>query len=118
MRTLLIIDVILIRLQSQSWGDGLYPLPMMFTVNGAYRSDNNLIRVRSAELAQDYLVEFIEMFADRQFGANSPANTPLPAFLNEGTRVEVYFSPDDGAIELLTGLIEDAQGWTTVFLPD
>jgi phosphatidylserine/phosphatidylglycerophosphate/cardiolipin synthase-like enzyme len=49
---------------------------MNFTVNGAYRSDNNLIRIRSTELAQDYLVEFNEMIADRQFGANSPADTP------------------------------------------
>jgi len=31
---------------------------MNFTVNGAYRSNNNLVRVRSPELAEDYLVEF------------------------------------------------------------
>jgi phosphatidylserine/phosphatidylglycerophosphate/cardiolipin synthase-like enzyme len=82
---------------------------MNFTVNGAYRSDNNLIRIRSPELAQDYLVEFDEMFADRQFGANSPANTPWPVLLIEGTQVEVYFSPDDGTIERLIGLVESAQ---------
>jgi phosphatidylserine/phosphatidylglycerophosphate/cardiolipin synthase-like enzyme len=39
---------------------------MNFTVNGAYRSNNNLVRVRSPELAEDYLVEFEEMFVDRQ----------------------------------------------------
>jgi phosphatidylserine/phosphatidylglycerophosphate/cardiolipin synthase-like enzyme len=82
---------------------------MNFTVNGAYRSDNNLIRVRSAALAQDYLVEFEEMFVDRQFGANSPANTPRPLMTVGGTQVEVYFSPDDGTIKRVIELVQDAQ---------
>jgi hypothetical protein len=72
---------------------------MNFTVNGAYRSDNNLIRIRSADLAQDYLVEFEEMFDDHQFGANSPANTLLPMVNVDGTQVEVYYSHDDSTIE-------------------
>lgn len=82
---------------------------MNFTVNGAYRSDNNLIRIRSPELAQDYLVEFNEMFADHQFGANSPDNTPLPRFLVDGTQVEVYFSPDDSTIKRIIDLIGTAR---------
>ena len=82
---------------------------MNFTVNGAYRSDNNLIRIRSADLAQDYLTEFEEMFTDRQFGANSPANTPQPQLSVGGTEVEVYFSPDDGTIERVIDLVQDAQ---------
>jgi phosphatidylserine/phosphatidylglycerophosphate/cardiolipin synthase-like enzyme len=82
---------------------------MNLTINGAYRSDNNLIRIRSAKLAQNYLVEFEEMFFDHQFGSASPANTPNP-FLNvDGTRLEVYFSPDDGTIERLLELVQDAQ---------
>ena len=82
---------------------------MNFTVSGAYRSDNNLIRIRSAELAQNYLVEFNEMFADHHFGANSPANTPFPILNVNGTQVEVYFSPDDGTIERLIALVQNAQ---------
>ena len=78
-------------------------------MNSAYRSDNNLIRIRSADLAQDYLVEFDEMFDDHQFGANSPANTPLPMVDVDGTQVEVYFSPDDGTIEQLIPLVQNAQ---------
>jgi phosphatidylserine/phosphatidylglycerophosphate/cardiolipin synthase-like enzyme len=82
---------------------------MNFTINGAYRSDNNLIQVRSSQLAQNYLVEFEEMFLDHQFGSASPANTPNP-FLNvEGTEIELYFSPDDGTIERLIELVQDAQ---------
>ena len=69
---------------------------MNFTLNGAYRSDNNLIRIQSADIAENYLVEFEEMFLDHQFGSKSPANTPLPMVNVGGTQVEVYFSPDDG----------------------
>ena len=82
---------------------------MNFTVNGAYRSDNNLIRIRSSVLAEDYLVEFNEMFTEGQFGANSPANTPRPQLTVSGTQVEVYFSPDDGTIERVIDLVQDAQ---------
>ncbi|UCD43298.1 MAG: phospholipase [Chloroflexota bacterium] len=82
---------------------------MNFTVNGAYRSDNNLIRIRSPDLAEDYLVEFEEMFTDRQFGPNSPANTPYRQVKVSGTLVEVYFSPDDDTIERVIELVMDAQ---------
>jgi phosphatidylserine/phosphatidylglycerophosphate/cardiolipin synthase-like enzyme len=82
---------------------------MNFTRNGAYRSDNNLIRIRSADLAQDYLMEFEEMFVDGQYGSNSPANTPLPVVTVEGTQVEVYFSPDDGTLERVLELVQKAQ---------
>jgi phosphatidylserine/phosphatidylglycerophosphate/cardiolipin synthase-like enzyme len=82
---------------------------MNFTVNGAYRSNNNLIRIRSADLAQNYLVEFEEMFLDRQFGSGSPANTPFPVLDLNGTQVEVYFSPDDGTINRLLELVQGAR---------
>jgi phosphatidylserine/phosphatidylglycerophosphate/cardiolipin synthase-like enzyme len=82
---------------------------MNYTTSGAYRSDNNLIRIRSPVLAQDYLVEFEEMFVNRQFGSNSTANTPLPVISVEGTQVEVYFSPDDGTIGRVIDLVRQAQ---------
>ena len=80
---------------------------MKFTINGAYRSNNHLVRVRSAELAEDYLVEFEEMFIDLRFGAGSPANMPFPVFNLDGTQVEVYFSPDDGTINRLLELVRE-----------
>jgi phosphatidylserine/phosphatidylglycerophosphate/cardiolipin synthase-like enzyme len=81
---------------------------MNLTLNGAYRSDNNLIQIRSAKLAHNYLVEFEEMFLDHQFGSASPANTPHPILNVGGTQLEVFFSPDDGTIERLIELIQDA----------
>jgi phosphatidylserine/phosphatidylglycerophosphate/cardiolipin synthase-like enzyme len=82
---------------------------MNFTLNGAYRSDNNLIRIRSPELAENYLVEFEEMFADKQFRSGSPANTRLPILDVNGTQIEVYFSPEDGTIQRLIDLVLGAQ---------
>jgi phosphatidylserine/phosphatidylglycerophosphate/cardiolipin synthase-like enzyme len=82
---------------------------MNFTLNGAYRSDNNLIRIRSARLAEDYLVEFEEMFVDDQFGPGSPADTPYAKLQIESTPAEVYFSPDDGTQQRLYELISEAK---------
>jgi phosphatidylserine/phosphatidylglycerophosphate/cardiolipin synthase-like enzyme len=82
---------------------------MNFTINGAYRSDNNLIRIRSVDITKNYLVEFEEMFLDHQFGSASPANTPNPILNVNGTQLEVFFSPDDGIIERLIELAQDAQ---------
>ncbi len=40
------------------------------TTGGVYRNDNNLVRIRSTRLAQDYITEFEEMFLDDAFGPN------------------------------------------------
>lgn len=82
---------------------------MNYTLNGSYRSNNNLIRVRSAELAEDYLAEFNEMFVEHRFGPGSPANTPFQVLKVDETRLEVFFSPDDGTIKRLIELVRDAK---------
>jgi phosphatidylserine/phosphatidylglycerophosphate/cardiolipin synthase-like enzyme len=82
---------------------------MNFTLNGAYRNDNNLVRVRSARLAENYLAEFEEMFSADRFGSLSRADTPYPAITVSGVPLEVYFSPDDGVAARLVELIEGAE---------
>ena len=82
---------------------------MNFTINDAYKNNNNLLRFRSTKLAQDYTTEFEEMFLDEQFAAGSPANTPYPDFTLNGVRLQVFFSPDDGAQARLVELIDAAQ---------
>lgn len=82
---------------------------MNFTINGVYHNNNNLIRIRSSRLAEDYLAEFDEMFVDDQFGPSSPANTPYPRLSINGTNLEVYFSPDDGTAAHLVDLIGSAK---------
>lgn len=82
---------------------------MNYSTSDGYRNNNHLIRIRSAELAQDYLVEFEEMFNDDAFGPGSPANTPKPELNINGVNIQVCFSPDDGCAERLERLIASAQ---------
>lgn len=82
---------------------------MNLTVNGVYRNNNNLIRIRSASLAQEYTLEFEEMFVDDRFGPGSPANTHHAHLSADGDHLEVYFAPEDGAAARLLELIYTAQ---------
>ena len=82
---------------------------MNFTVSGSYRDNNNLICIRSVKAAEDYEKEFEEMFVENLFGEDTAAETPNPVFSVDGTRLEVYFSPDDGVEARLVSLLEEAQ---------
>jgi phosphatidylserine/phosphatidylglycerophosphate/cardiolipin synthase-like enzyme len=82
---------------------------MNFTTGGAYKDNNNLIRIRSAEVAQDYTQEFNEMFVEDKFGPNVVADTPYPSLTIGDTSLEIYFSPDDGVAARLVTLIQSAQ---------
>jgi phosphatidylserine/phosphatidylglycerophosphate/cardiolipin synthase-like enzyme len=82
------------------------------TSNGTYRNNNNAIIIASRALAEDYTVEFEELFSGL-YGASSPANTPNPVIdLNadgETVRVEVYFAPEDGAGDHLINTLSSAR---------
>lgn len=80
---------------------------MNFTWADLTRNDNNLIRLDSEQLAEDYRVEFDEMWQDR-FGADSIANTPYPHLVAHGVSLEAYFAPDDGVAARVVALIESA----------
>lgn len=82
---------------------------MNFTVNGAYRNDNNLIHIRSTRLAENFTTEFEEMFERDMFGDNLMVNTPHPSTSVDGTQIETYFSPDDGTAARILALIQEAQ---------
>ena len=82
---------------------------MNFTLSESYRNNNTLIRLRSPELAENYTVEFEEMFLDDQFGPGSPANTPHPSLVVGNTRIDTCFSPDDGCTARLLRAIASAQ---------
>jgi phosphatidylserine/phosphatidylglycerophosphate/cardiolipin synthase-like enzyme len=82
---------------------------MNLSVNDAYRNNNNLIRIRSQRLAEDYTREFEEMFVNDLFGPGSPADTPYPSVTVDGTRLEVYFSPEDGTAARLLELVSGAR---------
>ena len=81
---------------------------MNFTPNGVYRNNNNVVIFRSTQLAENYTVEFEEMF-NGEFGPRSPANTPNPVFNLNGIQIENYFAAEDDVINPLINLVNSAQ---------
>ncbi|HKI53067.1 MAG TPA: phospholipase D-like domain-containing protein [Anaerolineales bacterium] len=81
---------------------------MNYTDSGTYDDNNNMIRIRSTKIAENYSVEFNEMFEDNLFGPDIRAETPNPDVTVDGTRVETFFSPDDGVLTVLYNLLSEA----------
>ena len=82
---------------------------MNFTDAGTYDDNNNMIRIFSTKMAENYTVEFEEMFNENLFGENVRAATPHPELTLDGTDVKTYFSPDDGVLNALTLLLNSAE---------
>jgi phosphatidylserine/phosphatidylglycerophosphate/cardiolipin synthase-like enzyme len=82
---------------------------MNFTTGGGYLDNNNLIRLRSSQIAEDYTHEFEQMFVDDRFSSEKTAETPNPSVTVNGTPVEVYFSPEDGALEHILEAVRAAR---------
>lgn len=82
---------------------------MNYTLSDAYGNRNNLIRLRSMELAENFTAEFEEMFSQRLFGAHSPADTPNRRVIIDGSRIETCFAPEDGVEARLVVLINQAE---------
>jgi phosphatidylserine/phosphatidylglycerophosphate/cardiolipin synthase-like enzyme len=82
---------------------------MNFTDSGAYEDNNELMRIRSLKMAENYTQEFEEMFMDDKFGEEIVAETPNPRVTIDGTPIDVYFSPDDSVQLSFVELVENAQ---------
>ena len=82
---------------------------MNFTDSGTYDDNNNLMRVLSTKLAENYTTEFEEMFTDNLFGENVRAATPHPELTLDGVDVKNSFSPDDGVLNVIAPLLNNAQ---------
>ena len=68
---------------------------MNLTVNDAYRNDNNLLRILSADLARIFTAEFEEMFAARKFGTSSPPGISPKSLQAGSSAIEALFAPED-----------------------
>ena len=80
------------------------------TDNGTYRNNNNVVIVDSEALAENYTVEFEEMFVDKEFGKTSPDVVPNPHIdLEAGVKVETIFESEGGARARIVELIEGAE---------
>ncbi len=82
---------------------------MNFTYSGAYEDNNQIIHIRSVEMAENYTKEFEEMFVDDKFGEEVVPETPNPEVSTDGTRMEVFFSPDDGVANRIVEILNEAQ---------
>ena len=82
---------------------------MNLTLGSAYWGNNNLLALQSGDLAYSYTREFEEMFLENRFGAVSRADTPIPRVVFGGAEVQVLFSPDDGVLQQLLGLVGSAE---------
>jgi phosphatidylserine/phosphatidylglycerophosphate/cardiolipin synthase-like enzyme len=81
---------------------------MNFTTGGGYLDNNNLIRLRSSKVAEDYRFEFEQMFLDDHFGASKTQGTPNPSITVNDSLIEVYFSPQDGTLEHILEVVKGA----------
>ncbi|MCL4255456.1 MAG: DUF1669 domain-containing protein [Anaerolineae bacterium] len=76
---------------------------MNFTMNDAYRNNNNMLFMRSTRAVEAYQTEFDIMFA----GTFGPRKTPHElSFSLDGVSVSIYFGPGD---DVLGGLIAELQ---------
>jgi phosphatidylserine/phosphatidylglycerophosphate/cardiolipin synthase-like enzyme len=82
---------------------------MNFTDSGAYDDNNNVFRIRSTKMAENYIKEFEEMFNDDMFGPDAVSQTPNPILTIDGTQVDTFFSPDDRVLNSLAPLLDSAQ---------
>ncbi|HQV92977.1 MAG TPA: phospholipase D-like domain-containing protein [Anaerolineales bacterium] len=82
---------------------------MNFTDSGAYDDDNHLMRIRSTKMAENYSKEFDEMFLDNRFGENTTPETPHPTLTIDSTRVDTFFSPDDGVASQIATVLSGAE---------
>ncbi len=87
---------------------------MNLTHNDVYRNNNNMIRTTVPPLVENYRQRFADLFANRM-GSRAPANTPHPTItLENGVRIETYFSPSDGARQHLLDYLNNAKQSVTM----
>ncbi len=81
---------------------------MNLTTSGTYDDNNNLIRIRSTKIAENYTTEFEEMYLRDLFGPDALAATPNPVVTVDGISVETLFSPDDKPARRIAELLRAA----------
>ena len=82
---------------------------MNFTDSGTYDDNNHMIRILSSKMAENYTKEFEEMFLENRFGEATLSETPHPLLTIDETRVDTFFSPDDGVANQLATVLSGAE---------
>jgi phosphatidylserine/phosphatidylglycerophosphate/cardiolipin synthase-like enzyme len=78
------------------------------TVNGIFKQNNNVLVVRSPEVAYIFEREFQEMWSG-QFGPRAPSTVNNQWAILDGTPLQVLFSAEDHAVNNLIALVNDAK---------
>jgi phosphatidylserine/phosphatidylglycerophosphate/cardiolipin synthase-like enzyme len=78
------------------------------TVNGIFKQNNNVLVIRSPEIAAIFEHEFQEMWSG-QFGPRAPSTLNNQWAILDGTPIQVLFSAEDNAVSNLIALVNDAQ---------
>jgi phosphatidylserine/phosphatidylglycerophosphate/cardiolipin synthase-like enzyme len=78
------------------------------TVNGIFKQNNNVLVIRSPEIAFIFEREFQELWSG-QFGPRAPSALNSQWAILDGTPIQVIFSAEDNAVSNLIALINDAQ---------
>ncbi len=78
------------------------------TVNGIFKQNNNVLVIRSTDIAYIYEREFQEMWSN-QFGPRAPSTVNTQWAILNGTPLQVLFSAEDHVISNLIALVNDAQ---------
>ena len=87
----------------------VYTGSLNYTTNGVYCNNNNLVRIESSRLAANYRAEMDEMYNERQFGPDSPENTPNEQLTIGGVPVENYFAPEKKLAPIIADAVANAQ---------
>jgi len=78
------------------------------TSNGIFKQNNNVLVIRSPEIAYIFEREFQEMWSG-QFGPRAPSTVNNQWVVLDGTPIQVLFSPEDHIVNNLIALVNDAQ---------
>jgi phosphatidylserine/phosphatidylglycerophosphate/cardiolipin synthase-like enzyme len=78
------------------------------TENAAYKNNENAIIICHPKLAENYGVEFQEMF-EGKFGITSPSDTPHPVIEIDGIKVENYFAPEDDVMAKVIDVVSRSE---------
>jgi phosphatidylserine/phosphatidylglycerophosphate/cardiolipin synthase-like enzyme len=77
--------------------------------NDTYRNNNNVLVITDPTLIANYQAKFDEGFEAKQFGAQAEVGARTQFLTAGGVRVANYFSPPDGVMEKLVGVVGGAQ---------
>ncbi len=80
-----------------------------FSEESFYLDNNVMILLRDTKIAQNYLVEFEELFTDKLFGTAGDIQQPFPVVSMGPILIKTFFSPDDTPVRPIVGLIQNAQ---------